>query len=257
MAAQKEIQKPIILIVQGSFQTPDFYAPLETYLQSKGYETHHPILPSCSRIHAPDFASKDLKSDADVVEAALNELIEQEERDVYVVMHSYGGLVGNEAIPESLTRKSREKEGKVGGVIHLFYFASFILYIGDSVLGTFGESPNNELHGDGTYSLKNGATTLFADFSPDIAQELEAQLIPQSHKVEETKLTRSAYEYVPSTYLICENDRACPKEFQEMFATRTGAKVLRAKVGHMPHLSWTEGLGDKILEDLENVITKQ
>ena len=63
-----------------------------------------------------------------------------------VAMHSYGGLVGSEAVPEDLSYTKRQSLNLPGGVIHLFYFNGFILSEGQSVLGVFGESPNNNVH---------------------------------------------------------------------------------------------------------------
>lgn len=75
----------------------------------------------------------------------LIRLIEYEFKTVVVVMHSYGGLVGSEAIPPGLTFLDRKKRGLKGGVIHLFFFAAFLLEVGQSVLSAFGESPNNDV----------------------------------------------------------------------------------------------------------------
>ena len=75
----------------------------------------------------------------------LIRLIEYEFKTVVVVMHSYGGLVGSEAIPLDLTFLDRGKRGLKGGVIHLFFFTAFLLEVGQSVLSAFGESPNNDV----------------------------------------------------------------------------------------------------------------
>jgi hypothetical protein len=54
-------------------------------------------------------------------------------------------LVGSNAIPKELSFKYRESVGLSGGVIHLFYIAALVLDECQSVLGTFGESPNNDV----------------------------------------------------------------------------------------------------------------
>lgn len=138
--------KPTIIIVQGSFQTPHVYEDLKNKLVGKGYSTIHPELPSCSNIDAPDFATKDLIDDALAVRSAVTRLVEYESKKVVLVMHSYGGLVGSEAVPEELSWVYRKEKGLEGGVIHLFYFNAFILEEGNSILSSFGESPNNIIH---------------------------------------------------------------------------------------------------------------
>jgi len=60
-------------------------------------------------------------------------------------MHSYGGLVGSEATIEELSYINRQARGPPGGVIHLFFYAAFLLQEGQSVLSAFGESPNNDV----------------------------------------------------------------------------------------------------------------
>lgn len=62
-----------------------------------------------------------------------------------LVMHSYGGLIGSDVIPEGLSLKSRRQSGLAGGMIRPFHVAGFVLDQGQSVLSIFGESPNNDV----------------------------------------------------------------------------------------------------------------
>ena len=141
-------EKPTILIVQGSFQTPLVYEKLGKTLESLGYPTIHPPLPTCSSTDSPDFPKLTLVDDALAVRLELTRLIEYEGKPVMVVMHSYGGLVGSEAIPAELSHASRHAKNLPGGVIHLFHVAAFLLEEGQSVLSAFGESPNNDVKVD-------------------------------------------------------------------------------------------------------------
>ncbi|TGO76135.1 hypothetical protein BELL_0172g00040 [Botrytis elliptica] len=200
--------KATIVVVQGSFHTPVPYEALEKHLTSLGHLTIHPTLPSCTNIEDPAFPSITLIDDALAVRLEIIRQVEYENNLVLVAMHSYGGLVGSEAIPEELTYAYRKARGLSGGVIHLYYFSAFILPVGQSVLGAFGESPNNDIR--------------------------------------KTKLTHAAYTYLPSTYLICENDQAAPSKYQEMFATTAGAQVDRCNAGHSAMLSQTALLAEKI-----------
>ncbi|PYI11172.1 alpha/beta-hydrolase [Aspergillus sclerotiicarbonarius CBS 121057] len=236
--------KPTIVLVQGSFQTPLVYAKLSTGLRDAGYPAIHPQLPSCSDVDADDFTSRTMADDALAITKAIEQLVE-EEKSVVVVMHSYGGIVGSEAIPESLTRKSRQEQGKRGGVIHLFYYSAFVFTRGQSVLGVVGESPNNNVQ-DGRSWIKNGAKALYNDLPAEEAALWESRLIPQSCLVQTTCVTHVAYEYLPSTYLVCENDQAIPPQYQEMFAALAKAEVDRCSAGHSPMLSQPSMLVEKI-----------
>lgn len=75
-----------------------------------------------------------------------------------------------------------------------------------------------------------------------------SRLIPQSYQVQTTKLTNAAWQHVPSTYLICENDQAVPTQYQEMFAASAASQVERCDAGHSPHLSQPALLVRKIHE---------
>jgi pimeloyl-ACP methyl ester carboxylesterase len=137
--------KPTIVVLQGSCQTSAVYQKLKDGLEGKGYSVFCPALPSCIGTESPDFPKVTLSDDAASVLKVLVPLIERESKLVVVVMHSYGGLVGSEAVTEDLSFFWRRQQGLEGGVIHLYYFTAFVLPKGASVLGTFGESPNSEL----------------------------------------------------------------------------------------------------------------
>ncbi|KAL8680038.1 MAG: hypothetical protein Q9186_003756 [Xanthomendoza sp. 1 TL-2023] len=224
---------PTILLVQGSFQTPLVYEKVTSGLAAKG----HPF---------PDFPKVTLIDDALAVRLELIRLVEYECKTVVVAMHSYGGLVGSEAIPEELSYTKRQSLGLSGGVIHLFYVCAFLMNEGQSVLGTFGESPNNDVQPDGRFSLMDGKAKLYNDLSESEASLWASRLIFQSHKVQTTILTRAAWRYIPSTYLVCENDQAVPPQYQEAFAASAKARIERCSTGHSPMLSQPDMLVSKI-----------
>ena len=136
---------PTILLVQGSFQIPQVYSKLVQGLEAQGYPTIHPQLPSCSNTDSPNFPQVSLVDDALAIRTELTRQVEYEGKNVVVVMHSYGGLVGSEAITEDLTWAKRRAQGLPGGVIHIFFYAAFLLNEGQSILSAFGESPNDDV----------------------------------------------------------------------------------------------------------------
>lgn len=159
--------------------------------------------------------------------------------------------MGSEAIPVDLTRSHRSAEGLPGGVIHFFFFSAFLLPAGQSVLSAYGESPNNDVHANGTFSMRNGAKNIYSDLPEEEAKMWEGRMIPQSYAVQGTVLTREAWKYVPSTYLICENDQAAPPSLQEQFAEMSKSIVMKCSAGHSPMLSQTAMLVEKIVEAVE------
>ncbi|KAL3447404.1 Alpha/beta hydrolase fold-1 [Aspergillus insuetus] len=246
-------EKPEIVFVQGSFQTPLVYNDVVTGLRDLGYSVTLPPLPSCSDADDDDFPNRTLTDDADVITKVTEQLVE-DGKMVVVVMHSYGGIVGSEAIREEMSYTTRQTRRQKGGVIHLFYYTAFLLEKGKSVLETFGESPNNDVREDGRFTIKNGARTLYSDL-PDAEMKLwESRLILQSYKVLTTPVTRAAYEYIPSTYLVCENDQAVPPEIQRMFAGMANAQVESCDAGHSPMLSQPGMLVGKIVGVVDRAV---
>ncbi|KAL4876610.1 Alpha/beta hydrolase fold-1 [Aspergillus karnatakaensis] len=233
-------QKPAIVLVQSSFQTTLVYEALCTKLQALGYTVALPPLPSCSDVENEDFPTRALIDDAAVITRSVKAFVEGG-KTVVVVMHSHGGIVGSEAIPETLSYAARHAKGQAGRK-------------GKTVLETFGESPNNDFKEDGRFFLRNGALTIYSDLAPAVAALWESRLIAQSDAVQTNPVTRAAYEYIPSTYLICEEDQAVPVQIQEMFAGMAKARVERCDAGHSPMLSRLEVLVEKITTAVEGAV---
>ena len=76
--------------------------------------------------------------DAALIRSELSKLVEGEGRNVIVVMHSYGGIVGTEAVDASLAKKPREEKGLPGGVLRLLYMTALLLPIGASLGSAVG-----------------------------------------------------------------------------------------------------------------------
>lgn len=67
------------------------------------------------------------------------------------------------------------------------------------------------------------------------------------------KLTNDAYSALPCAYLVLDDDKSLPREYQEgMIALQEQQgnvfTVYHAPSGHSPHLSWTMGLVEKVDE---------
>lgn len=139
-------ESPTIVLVQDPFQVPAVYERLVHSLQNLDYMTIQPRPPSCSNTDDPEYPKTTLIDDALAVRKELVRQVEHEHQTVVVVMHSYGGLVGGEAIPEDLSYTKRQSLGLLGGVIHLFYFCAYVLDQGESLLGTCGDRPSINVH---------------------------------------------------------------------------------------------------------------
>jgi hypothetical protein len=77
-----------------------------------------------------------------------------------------------------------------------------------------------------------------------------------THTVQKTEIINTTYKFIPSTYLVCENDQAVPMQVQEMFAAAAGSQIERCASGHSPMLSELDMLVSKIVQAVEMTIAK-
>jgi alpha-beta hydrolase superfamily lysophospholipase len=139
-----------VVVCHGSYHTPAPYQPLVDALTANGIETYCPQRPTCdlSQLNVgnpnnPDFDRRAPPGgyplpadDAAEVGLLLDKLIAQG-KSVLLAGHSSGGWVAAEAAQYSRQAPVRAKEGKIGGVIGIFFIGAFIVPQGQSVHSFF------------------------------------------------------------------------------------------------------------------------
>ncbi|KAL5344145.1 Alpha/beta hydrolase fold-1 [Aspergillus crustosus] len=124
---------PTILLIHGAWHTPAHYSGYIAALQKKGLTVHAPHLPTCDPSFQGD-GQASIHDDIAHVRTLATELVQRGEK-VIVVMHSYGGAVGTDAVeglgfpyhsPPS-SSPSSAVPADTGGVIHLLYLCAYIL----------------------------------------------------------------------------------------------------------------------------------
>lgn len=80
--------------------------------------------------------TKGLKDDAAATRAVLERLA-GEGKKIILVVHSYGGLVGANAV-KGLGEKERVAQGKTGGVVLFVYLSAFVAPLGTSINAMLG-----------------------------------------------------------------------------------------------------------------------
>lgn len=70
-----------------------------------------------------------MRDDETAIRSALKKLVEEEEKEVVMVMHSAGGFLGSAAV-EGLGRKERVAKGLRGGVGKLVFLAAGVADVG-------------------------------------------------------------------------------------------------------------------------------
>ena len=123
--------KPIVLIVHGAWHQPSHYGPFMDLLKTHGFDSVCPPQPSFNTLKTT------MLEDAAAIRSEATKLVEAG-KDVIVLMHSYGGIVGTEAIQEDLSKESRRAKELPGGVTGLLYMCAPPLPVGASLGTPFG-----------------------------------------------------------------------------------------------------------------------
>ncbi|KAJ5726678.1 uncharacterized protein N7483_008035 [Penicillium malachiteum] len=120
--------KPEIILIGGGWHYPESYATFRTSLESQlGLTVHVPQHPTMNGARPPN---ADLYTDCDAIRQFVTELSDAG-RYLVILMHSYGGQVGTNALV-GLGAEARKQQGLSGGVIKLIYFGAHALAEGQS-----------------------------------------------------------------------------------------------------------------------------
>ncbi|KAJ5772748.1 hypothetical protein N7457_007644 [Penicillium paradoxum] len=239
-------EKPIFVFVPGAWHTADTFDVLRDLMHKRGFATKAIATPSVGA--SPP--NKGLHADIEYTKAILQEMVDAG-RQIVVVNHSYGGLVGAGAV-EGLGYAQRSRAGLPGGVLMVVWMAAFATPKGQSVLDMLGgnwlpwmliKSPD-----DGYCWSSNQETVFYHDMSPEEQQNAIANLKPQPQKSFREPALHEPWHEMPSMYLFCDQDGAIPLSAQESFAKLLGTPVTYHVDGsHSAFLSMPE----KVIDGLE------
>lgn len=238
--------KPAIVIVPGAFHKPNQYSQLHSRLASAGYETTTVTLLSCGPKPIASI-DPDIYATRSAIAAHL-----YANRDVCLVMHSYGGIVGSSACLGF--RREDDYAGNGCGVTSLVYLAAFVVDEGVSVSSAQGGK-----HSPWASPVLPEAQWLAYDqigydpreiFYNDCSQEVKDENVAKISYLslscgsdEGGKCQYAAWKEIESSYLLCEKDQAIDKAVQEAMVNQEGTKwkrVKRMQSGHSPWLSSPE-----------------
>ncbi|KAF7591450.1 hypothetical protein BBP40_001553 [Aspergillus hancockii] len=244
---------PTIVIVPGAWHCPKHYKHLIDGLAKSDYEAIGVTLPSVNSSPPHTTWEQDAQAVRQVILAQLDR-----GSDVIAIAHSFGGISMSEAV-KGLGKDAREKQGLKGGVVRLIYMCAMALPEGQTHVGQIKpQTPEEEelerqrqelqVKYGGMRFTPDGAILLDADAVRDVfynrcdpadIDEATSLLGSFPSGPLTVPVTYTAYRAIPSTYIVCENDRALPVSYQErMIAQGEGAfHVERCQEGHSPFLS--------------------
>ncbi|KAH6679960.1 Alpha/beta hydrolase family-domain-containing protein [Plectosphaerella plurivora] len=255
-------QSPTLLFIPGSWHKPVCYDILISRLREQGGLRCISItLPSTNGDPAATF-----KDDLDTARNAI-EFETNEDRDVVVIAHSYGGIVGNSAI-KGFAKKDNPKSSdspessRKGHVIGLILIASGFALTGLSFMDPlFGHPPPAwRVNATTGYAeiVADPRQMFYHDLSPEDAEYWTSQLTTQSLKslFEGGEFVYSGWKDVPSWYIGTVEDQGLPVVVQRMqvgMARTMGGRVEHRELqtSHSPFLSQPENTADIIMEAVE------
>lgn len=223
-----ESSRPVVL-VHGAWHGAWAWGPLVPHLEAAGLTVTAVALPSTG-------GDGDLAADAEVVRGALAAL----DGPAILVGHSYGGIVISEAAtPETVS--------------HLVYVCAFMLPTGTSLLDALNHEVPDWITVDQEAGVSRPQTPeeiFYADVPQDLIDAAVPRLTTQTLSSFATPQTRAAWQQIPSTYVICDQDRAIPPAAQKAMS-QAATNVVTIGTSHSPFLSQP----DKVTEILAGIGT--
>ena len=260
--------KRAAVIVHGAWGTPVVYTSFNERLSAKGWEVHCPLLPTCNNKRPPDSTRDD---DVKLIREIIGRLVD-DGYPVFILMHSYGGVVGSEAALEELSIYKRSKAGLLGGIARLVFMSAFIIIPGETVVSAQGHGTSDETdprgansqdmdteyYEDGTCKLLSAAKTSFTMLPPEEAEYWASKLPVFPVAAGMAPVTRAPWKTLPTTYAYGKMDNSLLLPIQERMVRRAKEEVgiddlieEYVDTDHSPQLS----APDKIIEVLERAWT--
>ncbi|KAF8139514.1 Alpha/Beta hydrolase protein [Mycena galopus ATCC 62051] len=246
------IPKPTFVLVTGIAHTPAHTRFLAESLQAQGYPTEAISNPSVGRLAGTASPSEDTVN----LRKILGDLVNNQQKDVILFCHAYGGMVGSQSV-NGLERSARAKVGRKGGILKVIFLSGVLPQEGESMLQIFGEAgigltsrPWMEMDSaTGMFSPNSlAAEALYHDLPDDQAQHWASKLEPMSGYAAIAPASDVCWNAdIPKVYIFCKKDRALSFEEQQRMLERVQCdqgewETYEMDCGHCPFLSHLEEL---------------
>jgi pimeloyl-ACP methyl ester carboxylesterase len=125
---------PTLVFLAGAFADPSCFDALTSELQKAGYPTVYTTVLTLNPSNPQDVSTS---QDAEHVRNKFFLPLLDEGKDIVVIAHSYGGVVGG-AAAAGLSKIERLAQGKSSGILGLLYIVGNIVGDGQSLLQAIG-----------------------------------------------------------------------------------------------------------------------
>ncbi|MFG3557464.1 alpha/beta hydrolase [Micromonospora sp. NPDC047557] len=197
-------------------------------LRADGLDSVAVRLPSCGEVAG---AERDFAADVAQTRRVLREV-----GPAVLVGHSYGGVVATEA-------------ADAGEVAHLVYVSSFLPDVGQALadLGPSEPAPYLDFSPDGTFGVRRESVRelFLQDCDEQAVEGAVARLTRQEASVLTAAVGHAGWRHLPSTAVVCAEDRATPPALQRLQAVRA-TRTVELPTGHHPMLSHPHLLADTV-----------
>ena len=249
--------KPEIVFIHGAWSPPSSYARFTDLLESRGFTVHIPELSSLNGSRPP---TSNLATDTAQIREFVTDLVD-EGRSIIVLMHSYGGHVGTNALT-GLGIEARRQNNLPGGIERLVYICAAAYNVGESMLTIVEKHGQMDLMSavfpseeDGTCVCSDPRTILLGPgLSDEEFESWVSQLRPWNGISLGMNLEHCAWLEIPVSYVMATADMTMPWAYQkEMIANMEahGRKVqtFQLETGHCPPVTTPEDMV-KIVEEI-------
>ncbi|KAF4448337.1 hypothetical protein F53441_8236 [Fusarium austroafricanum] len=226
-----------IVFAPGAWHQTCCFGPVRDALHSRGWTTEAVAYPSVGA----EPPTKGLEDDAEAVRAVLQRLADKGDQIVLVV-HSYGGLVGANAV-KGLGYRQRQEQGLPGGVIMFVYLAAFVTPLGMSIKQMLGGQFLPWMNAQGNYVYADTPEEVFYhDLSEKDLEYSLKTLKHQSARVFTDTVTYEPWHDIETMYFFCDEDKALFPVVQEQMAAMLGPNAVQfhSKASHSVFLSMVD-----------------
>jgi len=207
--------QPNIVLIHGAWADGSSWSSVIERLQTDGYH-----------VTVPQFPLTSLAADV----ARLRHVLSLQDGPTVVAGHSYGGQV--------MTALGNDAPNVVG----LVYIAAFGLEQGESLGGLLAQGPPtpalaHKFVDEQGFVWLTQDDFVAGDVDPVKAQVLYAVQQPLAAGAFDDVMTVPAWKFLPSWYLVAQDDQALPPDAQRMFAKRMNATTIEVPSGHLAMVS--------------------